>query len=68
MRRIYLIIIILFISLSGFSQNEKKKGIFIYSFTKYIRWPAGLSQGDFIIGVFGSPAMSAELDIIAKLE
>lgn len=66
MKRICLVIIILLISLSGFSQNEKGKVVFIYSFTKYISWPAELSQGDFLIGVFGSSEMSKELNIVAE--
>ncbi len=66
MKKISSVIIILFISLSGFSQNEKLKVTFIYNFTKYISWPAELSQGNFIIGVYGSPAMSGELKAVAE--
>lgn len=61
MRIIYLAIISILISVSGFSQNEKLKVVFIYNFTKYISWPAANSQGDFIIGVLGSPSLSSEL-------
>jgi len=64
-KKIYLIILILLISILGFSQNEKQKVIFIYSFTKYISWPAANSKGDFIIGVLGSSAMNKELNNIA---
>jgi len=60
-KKLCLAIIGLLISFSGFSQNEKLKVVFIYNFTKYISWPAANSQGDFIIGVFGSSAMSNEL-------
>ncbi|RLD78404.1 MAG: hypothetical protein DRJ10_10405, partial [Bacteroidetes bacterium] len=67
MKKICLAIIVTtLISISGFSQNEKQKVIFIYSFTKYISWPAGSNQGDFIIGVLASPTMSKELKIIAS--
>lgn len=65
MKKIGLIIIIFLISISVFSQNAKQKVMFIYSFTKYISWPVGSNQGDFIIGIFGSPAISKELKIIA---
>jgi hypothetical protein len=61
MRKLCLIIICLFISISGISQNEKLKVVFIYNFTKYISWPPADSQGDFIIGVLGSTSMSDEL-------
>jgi len=65
-KRIGLGIIILLLSLTSYAQNEKIKVTFIYSFTKYISWPAELSQGNFIIGVYGSPAMSQELKTIAQ--
>lgn len=65
MKKVCLATIAILISVFSFSQNEKQKVIFIYSFTKYISWPAGQSQGDFIIGVLSSPAMSKELNIIA---
>ena len=65
MRRICLGILILLITHSLFSQNDKIKVTFIYSFTKYISWPADQSQGNFIIGVYGSPSMSAELKSIS---
>jgi len=66
MKKISSIFVLLLISLSVFSQNEKLKVTFIYNFTKYISWPAELSTGNFIIGVFGSPAMSGELKAVAE--
>jgi hypothetical protein len=39
--------------------------VFIYNFTKYIQWPAEHQSGDFIIGVLGSSAISAELEKMA---
>jgi len=66
MKKLYLVIIILLNAFSVFSQDEKVKVTFIYNFTKYISWPAELSQGNFIIGVYGSPAMSSELKTIAE--
>jgi len=60
-KRVFLVITILLLSLQVFSQNEKLKVVFIYNFTKYISWPAAQSQGDFVIGVLGSPTMSKEL-------
>ncbi len=48
------------------AQNEKFKALFIYNFTKYLDWPAGFSQGDFVIGILGSTAIEDELKIIAQ--
>jgi hypothetical protein len=65
MKRICFGIIYLLISFSVYAQNEKTKASFIYNFTKYISWPDDASQGNFVIGVYGSPAMSDELKAIA---
>ena len=59
-----LFISIIFISTSSYSQNEKLKAVFIYNFSKYISWPS--KTGNFIIGVMGSPKLTAELNKIAK--
>jgi YfiR/HmsC-like len=41
----------------------KKKVQYLYSFTKYIEWPAESKQGNFTIGVVGSnPAIASELN------
>lgn len=47
------------------AQNEKFKALFIYNFTKYIEWPTGQRQGDFIIGVLGNSPLTKELETIA---
>jgi hypothetical protein len=39
--------------------------VFIYNFTKYIQWPNQQQAGDFVIGVLGSSAISAELEKMA---
>jgi hypothetical protein len=41
--------------------NYKTYSIFLYSFAKYIEWPEGAKSGDFVIAVYGSPKMLAEL-------
>jgi len=41
--------------------NYKTYSIFLYSFAKYIEWPEESKTGDFIIAVYGSPKMLAEL-------
>jgi hypothetical protein len=60
-KKLYFVILLLTLPLLVLSQNEKLKVVFIYNFTKYISWPAAQNQGDFIIGVLGSPTMSKEL-------
>ncbi len=59
MKKLYFVILFLLLPSLVFSQNEKLKAVFIYTFTKYISWPT--QGGDFTIGVLGSPAMSNEL-------
>jgi hypothetical protein len=39
--------------------------VFIYNFTKYIQWPAAQQSGEFVIGVLGTSAISAELEKMA---
>lgn len=65
MKKVCLILISLLLTFAAQSQNEKLKVVFIYNFTKYISWPAAQSQGDFVIGVLSSPAMSGALKAYA---
>jgi hypothetical protein len=50
---------------SANAQDEKFKALFMYNFTKYIEWPAGQRQGNFVIGVIGNPLLAVELNTIA---
>lgn len=34
--------------------NAKIKAIYIYNFTKYIEWPDGYKEGNFVVGVLGT--------------
>jgi len=64
MKKLFILLVsIIFISTNSYSQNEKLKSVFMYNFAKYISFPS--KSGDFIIGVMGSPKLSAELKKIA---
>jgi len=47
------------------AQREKFQSIFIYNFSKYVKWPDHMNSGKFIIGVIGSSAMQNELKTMA---
>ena len=54
---------------SGFNpaQNSEEinahiKATFIYNFTRYIEWPAESKKGNFVIGIFGTTPLFAELN------
>ena len=40
-------------STTSYDVNAKMKGLFIYSFTRYIKWPEHMGTGDFVIGIYG---------------
>jgi len=48
------------------AQNEKFKALFMYNFTKYLEWPEGDRQGEFVITVLGDSKIVDELKIIAQ--
>ena len=41
--------------------NAKIKAVFLYNFTKYIEWPEGKREGNFVIGVLGQSPVFSEL-------
>lgn len=45
--------------------NSKMKVTFLYSFTKYIEWPPGYKEGNFVIGVLGNTPLFSELNNMA---
>jgi hypothetical protein len=54
----------LLVSTLVFGQNHKQYPLFIYSFTRYIQWPEGYTQGDFEILVLGDSPLLEELKAI----
>jgi hypothetical protein len=63
-QKLYLTLL-LFISLPVAVQaqttNYKAYSVFLYSFTKYIEWPADARQGDFVIAVLGNQKLLQEM-------
>lgn len=57
MKRIFIVLVVLFISSQAVAQNYQLHAVYMYQFIKYIKWPEGAASGDFVIGVLGeSPA------------
>ncbi|MCG8310299.1 MAG: YfiR family protein [Cytophagales bacterium] len=47
---------------SGYGQKEKYQSLFIYNFTKYIKWPESYNPNRFVIGVIGSSKILESLN------
>jgi hypothetical protein len=48
------------------AQKAKYQSIFIYNFTKYIKWPDSRNSGDFVIGILGNSDLQADLQDMAS--
>ena len=46
---------------SSFAQKAKYQSIFIYNFSRYIKWPDHMNTGDFVIGVLGDKELYTHL-------
>ena len=62
------LVLLLTISLAtlAIAQNYKVHTVFMYSFTRYVQWPAEYNQGDFEIMVLGDSPILDELKEMAK--
>ncbi len=49
-------------------ENYDIHTVYIYSFIKYVEWPTGTREGDFIIGVLGESPIVRALKKMAKLK
>lgn len=49
----------------GFAQKEKYQSLFIYNFTKYIKWPDSYHADKFVIGVIGNSEVLESLNAMA---
>ncbi len=47
------------------AQKEKYHSIFIYNFSKYVKWPDSSNSGSFVIGVLGKSAIQKDLKAMA---
>lgn len=55
MKRIIILALLVFtISIAGFSQISNAQAMFLYNFSRLIKWPESTGQTDFIFGVLGN--------------
>jgi hypothetical protein len=69
MRKLMFIVVglvLLFSFNSANAQKEKFHSLFIYNFSKYVKWPDGQQNSEFVIGVLGSADMVKTLESMAK--
>ena len=67
MKKIFLLsLFIIAIAYSGYGQKEKYQSLFIYNFTKYIKWPESYNSGKFVIGVLGNSNILEALNAMAS--
>ena len=70
MRRIttfvFSVLLVLMSANSGFAQKTKYQSIFIYNFSKYIKWPDSYNQGKFVIGVLGDAELLKDLQAMTS--
>ena len=59
-----LFILLFFISLASFGQEDKYKAVFMYNFTKHFEWPVSYRTGNFVIGILGNPIIIGELEAV----
>lgn len=58
-RKALVILLSVFICGAAHAQKEKYESLFIYNFTKYVKWPESYNNGEFVIGVYGdSPILT----------
>jgi hypothetical protein len=53
---------------TSFAQKAKYQSIFIYNFSKYVKWPEHEGNGGFIIGVLGNSEIQKSLEDMAAMK
>ena len=66
MKKTIILLAAIFLFNFSYSQNEKLKSLFIYNFTKYIKWSGDNGSGDFIIEVYKDKKMLKTLKTLLK--
>lgn len=67
MKRLFILFFLAFtISVAGYSQISNAQAMFLYNFSRLIKWPETSSQGDFVFGVFGNQEVYNSLVSITK--
>lgn len=59
-------VLIIFSSTDACSQKEKYQSLFIYNFSKYVKWPEEKQNEEFVIGVLGSSEIISTLKSMAE--
>lgn len=57
-----------FVAGKAMAQNYQVHTLYMYSFTKYVKWPDSYSEGDFIIGIVGKSPIKEHLLKMASLK
>lgn len=66
MKKVLLLFLLVFILFNtSNAQKEKYQSLFIYNFTKYIKWPDSYNSGKFVIGVIGNSAVIESINSMA---
>ncbi len=65
MIRIFIFFVLVLFNSNVFGQDVKTQGVFVFSFTRYVQWPADYNQGDFLIAILGESPMVQELQNLA---
>jgi hypothetical protein len=60
-RLLMLMILVPVVSFSSFSQVSKAQAMFLYNFSRLIKWPEANTQGDFIFGILGTEEVYNDL-------
>jgi len=68
MKKVVLSVLLLFVGSQLFSQNYQLHAVYMYQFTKYIKWPDTKSTGDFVIGVLGDTPATEFLQKMANVK
>lgn len=67
MKKFLLIPLLFFIVItSSNAQKEKYQSLFIYNFSKYIKWPDSYNSGKFVIGVIGDSPIINSINSMAS--
>ena len=62
---IFYVIVGLLMTNPLYAQKTKYQSMFIYNFSKYIKWPDNFNQGKFVIGVLGETDLYKDLKQMA---
>jgi len=66
MKRSFLLLFLCMMVFSTtYAQKEKYQSLFIYNFTKYIKWPDSYNSDKFVIGVIGNSEIFGSLNTMA---